>query len=200
MQWSFDDLAPGKLPPHWVVAETRPTRDLARWEVAVDPAAASGKQVLSLLETNSESPTFNLAIANDTSFKNLELSVKVKAVRGEIDQGGGPIWRCKDANNYYIARINPLENNYRVYKVVGGQRKELGSVNTMLEAGRWYTLGVTMRGSRIECTLDGKRRLIADDRALPDAGRIGLWTKADAATSFDDLHVRAFDQVASAPH
>lgn len=191
VHWNFDALAYGQLPPRWSLAETKPSRALARWEVIADPAAASGNQVFALIETLNDDPTFNLAIADDTSFRDIDLSVKVKAVRGAVDQGGGAIWRCKDANNYYIARINPLESNYRVYKVIAGQRKQLATARVELEAGRWYTLGVAMRGGKIECSLDGKVLLVAEDDALPGAGRIGLWTKADAVTSFDDLVVHA---------
>ena len=190
LQWSFDGDQAGSVPAGWRIDQTRPTEALAVWKVAADNDAPSGKQVLALTETRNVNGTFNLAIANDGSLRDLDLTVKVKALTGEIDQGGGPIWRCQDANNYYICRINPLESNYRVYKVVGGERRQLDSAKVELQAGRWYTLHVSMVGDRITCDLDGKRMLAAQDDAISAPGRVGLWTKADAGTSFDDLSVR----------
>ncbi len=185
----FDDVRPGQLPPSWHIAQTNPTRELAAWQVARDAAAASGANVFALTRSVNYDGTFNLAIAEQTSFCDLDLTVKVKAVSGEEDQGGGPIWRCQDENNYYICRINPLESNYRVYKVIGGKRQQLASVKVELQTGRWYTLRATMAGEKIACYLDGTKLLEATDSAIPQAGHVGLWTKADAVTSFDDLSV-----------
>jgi hypothetical protein len=116
----------------------------------------------------------------------VDLSVQMKAVAGRSDQGGGLIWRAKDAKNYYVARYNPLEDNFRVYKVVNGSRSEFQSATIKHSAG-WHTLRVTMAGDHIECYYDGKKYLDVKDSTFADAGRIGLWTKADAQTHFDDL-------------
>ena len=98
------------------------------------------------------------------------------------------IWRARDAANYYIARWNPLEDNLRVYKVVGSKRTQLGSVGTTVKSG-WHQLGVRARGHHIEVWFDGALVLGIDDATFPGGGRVGLWTKADAATSFDDFSV-----------
>ncbi|MHC4786747.1 MAG: family 16 glycoside hydrolase, partial [Planctomycetota bacterium] len=125
-----------------------------------------------------------------TSFRDLDLTVRVKAVSGTEDQGGGPIWRCRDRNNYYICRFNPLEGNFRVYVVIDGRRQQLASDRVELTAGRWYKIRVRMEGGDITCWLDGEELLYASDNTFERAGKVGLWTKADAVTSFDDLTVR----------
>src|SRR6185312_9085510 len=118
--------------------------------------------------------------------KDVDLSVRLKAVAGETDQGGGLVWRAKDAQNYYLARYNPLEDNYRLYKVIDGKRTMFLNADIKHSAG-WHDLRVTMNGKRIECYYDGKKYLEYEDESLPEAGRIGLWTKADAQSQFDDL-------------
>jgi hypothetical protein len=131
---------------------------------------------------------FSLCVVKDSSHLNPDLSVSFKAVSGVVDQGGGLVWRYRDANNYYIARLNPLETNYRIYKVVDGQRSQVRSVQVDTPPGEWHRLRVVQQGNRIRGYLDGKQLLDVTDDTFRDAGRIGLWTKADAVTFFDDLH------------
>ena len=189
----FEGVPSGEMPAGWRTAETNAKGTPATWRVIADAGAPSGGRVFALTETANSNGTYNLAIADGSEHRDFALTVKVLAVSGEEDQGGGPIWRCRDADNYYVCRINPLEDNYRVYKVIGGKRKKLGSATVALSAGRWYTLSVRMKGSTITCDLDGESMLEAEDGDLPDAGMIGLWTKADAVTSFDDLTIQASD-------
>ena len=190
--WRFDGDATGKVPSGWRITETKPTKALATWRVIQDESAASPKNGFALTHSENYNGNYNLAIAEKTSFKDIDLTVKVQGDRGEIDQGGGPIWRCRDENNYYICRFNPLEGNYRVYFVKDGRRKQLESVKIETEAGKWYTVRVTMIGDRITCYLDGKKLLEVQDDTFKDAGMVGLWTKADAMTRFDDLAVGPF--------
>jgi len=189
--WTFDHNKIGCVPDRWRVAETNSSGKLAAWKVETDPDGVKRGRVLALTETANEDQPFNLAIADGPMFKDLDLDVRVRATAGQEDQGGGPIWRCKDENNYYVCRFNPLETNFRVYYVKDGKRKQLKSEKVETEAGRWYTVRVRMVGSKIECYLDGRKLLEAEDNTFPNAGRIGLWTKADAATMFDDLAVKA---------
>jgi len=189
-RWGFENASTDRVPAGWRIAQTNPTVKLATWKVVKDATSPSGDNVLALTHTPNHSHTYNLAVAETASLKDFDLTVKVKAVAGKEDQGGGPIWRCRDADNYYVCRINPLENNYRVYKVTKSQRRQLDSAKVELQAGRWYTLRVTMTGDRITCYLDGKKMLQTTDGSIPSAGKVGLWTKADAVTSFDDLSVR----------
>ena len=190
--WHFDGDAAGKVPDGWRITETKPTKALATWRVIQDESAPSSKNVFALTHSENYNGNYNLAIAEKTSFKDIDLTVKVKGVRGEIDQGGGPIWRCRDENNYYICRFNPLEGNYRVYFVKDGRRKQLESTKIETAAGKWYTVRVTMIGDRITCYLDGKKLLEVQDDTFAGAGMVGLWTKADAVTRFDDLVVGPF--------
>jgi hypothetical protein len=118
----------------------------------------------------------------------LEVSVKMKALAGKEDQGGGLVWRVKDANNYYVVRHNPLEDNYRLYKVEQGKRSELQRADVKSNGG-WHTLRVTMEGDRIQCFYDGQKYLEVKDSTFPGPGEIGLWTKAEARSHFDDLKV-----------
>ena len=118
----------------------------------------------------------------------MDITVRLKAVAGELDRGGGLVWRAKDKDNYYIARYNPLEDNFRVYKVEAGKRTQLQSARVPGDT-KWHTLRVTMSGTRITCYLDGTKHLETDDPTFPEAGKIGLWSKADAQSYFDDLIV-----------
>jgi len=188
-RWHFDEDRSGEPPKGWSIRETTPTESLATWEAISDDTAPSRPNVMAVSQTRNYNGTFNLAIAEGTSFKDIDLTISVKAVGGEEDQGGGPIWRCLDQNNYYICRFNPLENNFRVYFVKNGKRRQLDSVQITTESGKWYTLRVKMVGEDISCYLDGKRLLEVEDSTFSESGMIGLWTKADAVTHFDDLTV-----------
>jgi len=193
IHWHFDQLQPGVMPEGWSIRETNPTESLATWQIIADATAPSPPNVMALTESDNYDGTYNLAIDDTHLFGDLDLSVRVKAVKGKEDQGGGPIWRCRDANNYYICRFNPLEGNYRVYKVEYGRRRQLDSVKVKLNADQWYVLRVTMVGNRITCYLDGEQKLETTDGTFARVGKVGLWTKADAVTSFDDLDVRSLD-------
>jgi hypothetical protein len=188
--WDFQSDQPGLPPGQWLIAQTNPTVAPATWRVMTDSSAPKGANVLALTESKNHDGTFNLAIAQRTSFGNLDLIVRAKAVSGTEDQGGGPIWRCRDENNYYICRFNPLENNFRVYVVKDGRRRQLATAPVQLAANRWYQVGVLMIGNTITCWLDGQELLHATDDTFTKPGMVGLWTKADAVTSFDDLAVR----------
>jgi len=141
-------------------------------------------------QAKNESNCFNILVLDNLFYKNFVLSVKMKAVAGEEDQGGGLVWRYIDNKNYYIARCNPLENNFRFYKVVNGNRKELKSVDCTIRSGEWFTMIISMNENKITCSLNGNKIMIeASDDTYPNAGKIGLWTKSDAQTYFDDLSI-----------
>lgn len=184
--WNFDSDKTGQM-------ATGFTSEVGQWEIAEDATAPSKPHVLAQLAKSSR-PTFNLALATETSYGDVDISLKFKAVAGEIDQGGGPVWRAQDAKNYYIARYNPLEDNYRVYKVVDGRRhRQLQSADIEDYDPGWHTLRVTMQGDHIQCYYDGAKYLDVKDQTFGDPGKIGLWTKADAETLFDDLRVKEPD-------
>lgn len=183
-RWDFEDAAPGRVPDY--VDAPR-----GRWEVQEISDAPLGPRAL-VQVAQSPGPYFNLAVMRDTNFRDLRLSVKLKPLAGNVDQGGGVVWRYRDPENYYVARANPLEHNFRLYRVVGGKREMLLSAETKAEAQKWHTISVIMRGDQIICELDGRKYLEAQDKTFPDEGRVGLWTKADASTAFDELQVESF--------
>jgi hypothetical protein len=176
--WTFQDDAVGSIPHGF-------HEEVGRWRVA----EADGHKVLA---QKGESPdkVFNVVLATKHHPVNVDLSVRLQAVAGKLDQGGGLIWRAKDKNNYYIARYNPLEDNFRVYKVEHGKRTMFKNADIIHTPG-WHTLRVTMEGKHIECFYDGKKYLECDDTTFPDGGMIGLWTKADAQSYFSDLQLTA---------
>jgi undecaprenyl-diphosphatase len=178
----------GKLPQGWVAAKTGEWPGSV-WQVVEDPSAPGGK-VLAQISAEGPKKLFNLCVAEKTNLLNVDLQVSFKAVAGKIDQGGGLLWRFKDANNYYIARMNPLENNYCFYKVVDGKRTKLGSADAKLPAGKWHTLRIVHEGDRVNCYLNDKLELDQKDDTFNEPGKIGFWTKADAQTHFAELKVK----------
>ena len=189
--WNFDKDNVGKLPKGWAISQTNAGAISPVWQVVVDPTAPSGSCVLGLVETKSEKRTYNLAIATDMEFTDLDLRLKLKKLTGSIDQGGGPVWRYKDENNYYVCRFNPLENNFRLYHVVNAKRTQIASADVKVAEDGWHEINVRMIGNQIACYLDGVKLLELTDDTLPAGGKVGLWTKADAASEFDDLTVQA---------
>jgi hypothetical protein len=186
---SLEEVIVGGLPAGWVSAKTGEGPGSV-WKVLADATAPHEKKVLAQTSDQGAKRLFNLCIAENTRFAAVDLTVAFKAVAGKIDQGGGLIWRCRDANNYYLARMNPLEDNYRFYKVVAGKRTQLASVDMKIATGTWHTMHVVQQGDHVQCSLDGKLYLDARDTTFPEAGKIGLWTKADAQTNFADLVAR----------
>ena len=180
----------GRAPTGWKTDKTG-TGEGSLWRVVEDETAPSGTGYVIAQMAESPGSVFNLCVAESTNFKDGEISVSFKAVHGKKDQGGGIVWRYRDHDNYYVARMNPLEDNYRVYKVVRGKRIQLATKERLtVKSGEWHKLKITMVGDHIQCFLDGKKLLDAKDTAFPGAGKVGLWSKADAQTYFDDLSIR----------
>ena len=185
--WDFEDAETGTLPKGWSSDKTGKGPGSV-WRVLDDKSAPSGRKVLAQTSSKGPNRLFNLCVANRTSYKDVKLTVSFKADTGKLDQGGGPVWRYQDANYYYICRHNPLENNFRLYKVIAGKRIQLASRNVEAVAGKWHTIRVEMRGEKIICSVNGKQ-LDVRDGSIGKAGKAGLWTKADAVTFFDDFKV-----------
>ena len=174
--WDFESDEPGRIARGFA-------GEVGKWAVTRD-----GENRVMAQEASNPDETFNLALISGEKYGDLDISVRVKAVAGEIDRGGGIVWRARDRDNYYIARYNPLEDNLRVYKVEAGRRTQLDHADVPGD-GRWHTLRITMTGRDILGYFDGKKLLVAEDTTFPAAGRIGLWSKADARSYFDDLTV-----------
>jgi hypothetical protein len=146
-----------------------------------------------LVQTDAD-PTdyrFPVAVYDDVSAKDVDLSVQFKAISGKGDQGAGIVWRYRDQNNYYITRCNALEDNCTIYHVVNGRRQAFLNQNVKVPTNVWHTLKVEATGDHFVVTYDGKSVLDAKDSTFKDAGKVGLWTKADSVMAFDDFSIVA---------
>lgn len=184
VSFNFEKYQEGTIPIAWTEAVTG-DGGMCSWKIVND----KNSKVLAQLSTQRLEYRFNVITNNDLSYKDVAISLKFKGVKGISDQGGGPVWRYKDHDNYYVARANPLENNYRLYKVVNGYRLELKSAKVNMQTGKWYSLKITMIENRIQCFFNGKLMMETTDNTFSEAGKIGLWTKSDAVTYFDDLKI-----------
>ncbi len=178
---SFDNCKTGALPPGWTASQTGTGK--AKWAVVADETAPSKPKVLK----QSGEATYPVCIKADTSLKDGFVEVKFKPVSGKEDQAGGLIWRCQDTANYYIARANALEDNVTIYHTIQGKRVSFKNVDTKVAPGVWHTLRVDFAGNKFTVSLDGKQVLEATDDSFAEAGKVGLWTKADSVTLFDDF-------------
>lgn len=186
--WSFDQDSVGGLPQGFVSALTG-QGSAGQWGVMKDDSAPSPPNVLAQTSTDSTDNRFPLAIADDTSYRDLTLSVKFKTISGKVDQGAGLVFRLKDKDNYYVVRANALEDNYRLYHVVQGRRVQFAGANFKVPSNAWHEMKVEARGNEVKCYYDGQLKITAKDDTFKDAGKIGLWTKADSVIHFDDLTV-----------
>jgi Domain of Unknown Function (DUF1080) len=186
LTYNFDSDSAGALPKGFHVALTG-RGGKAEWVVKADDTAPSKPNVVAQTSADKTDYRFPLLIADEAAFRDLDVSVKFKAVSGKVDEAGGLVFRLKDANNYYIVRANALENNYHLYHVIAGRRVQFAGANVKVTSGVWHQLRVEAVGNKITCYLDGIKRIEASDDTFKDAGKIGLWTKADSVTYFDDL-------------
>ena len=178
---NFDDATPGAAPPSWTATKTGSGNP--KWIVVADATAPSKPNVLKQFGV----ATYPVALKDNTNLKDGFVEVKFKPVSGKEDQAGGVIWRAKDADNYYIARANALEDNVTIYHTIKGKRVSFKDVNAPVKSGEWHTLRVDFSGNKFTVTFDGKKVIEATDGSFPDAGKVGLWTKADSVTLFDDF-------------
>jgi hypothetical protein len=187
--YNFDSDAAGQLPAKFHSAKTG-AGSAEKWSVRADSSAPSQPNVVAQTSTDQTDYRFPLLISDEGSFQDLELSVRFKAVSGNVDRAGGLVFRLRDPNNYYIVRANALENNYRLYHVVNGRRSQFAGANLKITSGEWHELRVEAVGNKIMCYYDGNKKIEATDNTFKD-GKVGLWTKADSVTYFDDLKVMA---------
>jgi len=162
--------------------------EAGQWSVVADPTAANGRAIAQVSKDRTDY-RFPLAIYKPYSGKDLEVSVRFKAVAGTVDEAGGVAVRLLTPGDYYIARANALEDNVRFYRVVKGKREQLAGANLKVSANAWHTLALRAEGDRFTVSFDGKVLLSAQDRTFPDAGKVALWTKADSVTYFDTISI-----------
>ena len=178
---NFDEMKIGAPPPGWTATQTG--SGSAKWSVGKDESAPSKPNVLK----QSGQATFPVCFKNDTNVKDGFVEVKFKPVAGKEDQAGGIIWRVQDANNYYISRANALEDNVTIYHTINGKRVAFKNINTKVTSGVWHTLRVEFQGNKFAVTFDGNKVIDATDESFANAGKVGVWTKADSVTLFDDF-------------
>lgn len=182
---SFDQDAPGSLPAAWSAGSTG--GGAPRWTVEPDPGAPSGPHVLK----QSGSGRFPYCVLRDSVLTDGFVEVRFKPLTGKADQAGGVIWRFRDGDNYYVARANALENNVSLYYTANGSRKTLKYVDAPVAGNAWHVLRVEFNAETIKVALDGKTYIELRDGHFPGAGAVGVWTKADSVTVFDDFRFGA---------
>ena len=186
---SFESNQGGASPEGWTSTLTGSGNP--KWTVESDDTAPSKTKVVK----QSGRATFPLLLKNGTSIKDGFIEVKFKAVAGSEDRAAGVVWRAKDANNYYVVRANALEDNFVLYKTVNGIRSALDivgrkggyGISVPVPAGTWHTLRVDFKGPRFNASFNGKPLFEVDDSTFTEAGMVGLWTKADSVTLFDEM-------------
>lgn len=178
---NFDNDETGKAPAGWTATKTG--QGDPRWEVITDDTAPSQPNALK----QSGEATYPVCIKEGTRIKDGFVEVKFKSVAGREDQAGGVMWRCRDADNYYIARANALEDNVTIYHTIAGKRVSFKNADTQVASGIWHTLRVDFEGNKFTVSFNGRKVIEASDDSFQDAGKVGIWTKADSVTLFDDF-------------
>jgi len=178
---NFDAGTVGQAPAGWTA--TRTGSGDAKWTIEKDDTAPSKPNVLK----QSGVATYPVCFKNDTNLKDGFVEVKFKPISGKEDQAGGVVWRLKDANNYYVARANALEDNVTIYHTINGRRTEEKRTNMKVASNVWHTIRVDFADNHFTVTCDGKKAIEWDDDTFKEAGKVGVWTKADSLTLFDDF-------------
>ena len=186
---SFESSRIGAAPEGWTLTLTG--KGDPKWTVESDETAPSKSKVLKQFGR----ATFPLLLKNESNIKDGFVEVKFKAVAGSQDRAAGIVWRAKDANNYYVVRANALEDNFVLYKTVDGVRTALDIVGRKggygvavpVPANTWHSLRIDFKATRFKASFNGKQLFEVDDSTFSDAGKVGLWTKADSVTVFDQV-------------
>jgi hypothetical protein len=188
--WNFDTDKLDAPPAGFSFARTGSGKE-GRWIVQAASDAPSKPNVLTQLEADPTDYRFPVAVIDGPSFKDVKLSVSCKQVSGKVDRACGLVWRFKDASNYYVTRANALEDNVRLYHVKDGNRVQFASWTGKVVTSVWHKLRVDAKGDRFEVYFDDQKILDAKDATFGGAGKVGVWTKADSVTEFDDLTASA---------
>jgi len=178
---NFDNVPSGTLPAGWKCGVTG--KGSPRWQVEADATALSKPNVLK----QAGQGAFPWCVKGDASIVDGAVEVGFKPISGREDQAGGVVWRWKDGENYYVARANALENNVSLYYMERGSRRTIKYVDAPVPGNVWHTLRVDFSGRRIKVALDGKTYIELDDGHITGAEAVGVWTKADSVTAFDDF-------------
>ena len=183
--YDFNGDTVGSAPSGFEFARTGGGAE-GKWVVR-DDREKPGNKVLVQESADATDYRFPVAVVKEGSYKDVTLSVRAKPISGEVDQGFGMIWRYKDANNYYITRCNADEDNCTIYHTVAGRRRPFQNKSINVAKNRWHALRMEATGNHFVVWFDGTKVLDATDDTFKDAGRVGLWTKADSVIQFDDF-------------
>ncbi len=197
----FESHEPGATPAGFSAARTG-RGDPGEWVVREEIDPPSGRRVVAQISDDSTNYRLPLLVYDDLTATDVDVSVRFKPVSGKVDQGAGIVWRYQDENNYYVVRANALEDNVVAYKVENGKRSNIGvkgagsayGVKTAIPSGQWSSLRVVADGGLFEIYSNGRKLFEVEDATFSEAGRVGLWTKADSVTYFDDLTVVRLDR------
>jgi hypothetical protein len=189
----FSEDAVGQPPKAFEFGYTAKTGAPGKWIVQSD----GGNKYLAQVDADNTRSRFPVAVVSDVNAADVDLSVRFKPVSGRVDQAAGLVWRFQNEDNYYIVRANALENNVVLYKVEKGTRTDLpvkGEGRTygkkaQVPSGQWSTLRVVAAGPRFDVYLNGTKLYEVEDSTFSQAGKVGVWTKADSVTQFDDLTI-----------
>lgn len=187
--WAFDRDQAGVLPEEFSIGTLFDGRPAGDWQVLSTERAKSPPHVLAQVMAKGAEHAYKVVLIKEAVASDLDLQVSFLPIQGNADMGGGLIWRATDDRNYYLTRANPLEQNIRIYRVVKGVRHLLLNFDQMIDVKQWHQLRVIQRDCRIQVFYDGKPVIDLCDRTFQE-GTIGLWTKSDAVTYFDDLQVQ----------
>jgi hypothetical protein len=187
--WTFDNNPPKTLPPEFQMGTLFDGRPAGEWTVIQTDRAKSSPRVLGQLMGKGAEHAYKTVLINGIKASDLDLHISFLPIDGKADMGGGLIWRATDDRNYYLTRANPLEQNIRIYRVVNGVRQMLKNFDHIIDVRQWHTLRVVTKGCQIQVSFDDKQVFDLCDQTF-STGQVGLWTKSDAVTYFDDLTLR----------
>jgi hypothetical protein len=199
--WDFETGAAGVVPPAFRAGLTGegPAVD---WQILEVAEAPSGGKVAAQLSADATNRRFPLLILDEFEARDVDLEMKFKTISGEVDASGGLVFRYRDEGNYYVIRANSLEGNVVAYKTENGKRSNIGvkgrgsayGVEVDVPHRQWNSLRVIARSALFQVFLNGRKLFEVENDDFQGAGKVGLWTKADAVTHFDDLRVVSMDR------
>lgn len=189
----FSDDAAGQPPKGFEFGYTAKAGAPGKWIVE----AEGTNKYLAQVDADHTRARFPVAVVNDISAADVDLSVRFRLISGRVDQAAGLVWRYRDQDNYYIVRANALEDNVVLYKVENGKRTDLPvkgegrtyGKKTEVPAKQWSTLRVVANGRLFEVYFNGTKLYDVEDTTFTQPGKVGVWTKADSVTQFDDLTI-----------
>lgn len=191
-QWTFDGAVPGSLPGSFTVGTLFDGRPAGEWKILITDRAQSASQVLAQVLPKGTDQAHKLLLVEGTESTDVDVTVSYLAVAGKADLGGGLVWHAADDRNYYLLRASLVEQKIRLYRVVKGVQQVVKQIDHPLSAAGWHRLRIMQRGCEIKAQYDEALLFRVCDHTF-STGRIGLWTKADAVTYFDDLGLRLLE-------